>query len=184
MAWITQRQRIWRLIFLLLLTAAILGPWRFDLIHVPSPHTCSAPNIRLSEDFCGIPVSIITHITVFVVPTFTHFQETTAHLAAGEINPLGFFLFHTFPLLLLLPLLTAIILSLGGRWRWQLIHLEVVTLAASMTLFLGIILRYSPWLNWGLWLYLALALGALILELMVRRANQATKFPALTGGGQ
>ena len=42
---------------LLSLLVAIMGPWTFDLIHVPSEYPCSAPFIRLEGDFCGTPMS-------------------------------------------------------------------------------------------------------------------------------
>jgi hypothetical protein len=188
MALITQRQRIWRLLFLLLLTVAILGPWGYDLIHVPGPYTCSLPNVRVSEEFCGIPFSLITHMTVFIVPMFRHFGETAAHLAAGEINPLGILLFTLVSFSPFIPFLTAGILILSrNQQRWQPVHLLGLGLAGSLTLFLAVtswLRPYPTWRHWGLWLYLALALGALIVELMVRRANQATQHPGLTGGSQ
>jgi hypothetical protein len=46
-------RRLWRLVFLLLLSTAISGPWFFDLMWAPAPYTCLPPNIRLNETFCG-----------------------------------------------------------------------------------------------------------------------------------
>jgi len=89
MVWLDKYKIIWRVGFLLLLVAAVNAPWGYVLIHVPGPYTCSLPNVRVSEDYCGIPFSIITHLTVFVMPMFAQPGETAAHLAAGEINPLG-----------------------------------------------------------------------------------------------
>jgi hypothetical protein len=57
MSWINKHKRVWRVAILVLLLVAIMGPWTFDRINVPSEYPCSTPNIRLEGDFCGTPMS-------------------------------------------------------------------------------------------------------------------------------
>lgn len=40
-----------RVVILLSLLVAIMGPWTFDRIHVPAQYTCSTPFVRLEGDF-------------------------------------------------------------------------------------------------------------------------------------
>src|SRR3990172_7764072 len=58
MSWINKHQRVWRVVILVLLLVAIMGPWTFgDRIDVPSEYPCSAPWVRLEGDFCGMLLS-------------------------------------------------------------------------------------------------------------------------------
>jgi hypothetical protein len=57
MSWITKHQRVWRVVILVLLLIAMLGPWTFDRTNVPAEFPCSAPHVRLEGDFCGTPLS-------------------------------------------------------------------------------------------------------------------------------
>ncbi len=54
MSWINKHKRVWRVAILVLLLVAIMGPWTFDRINVPSEYPCS---VRLEGDFCGTPMS-------------------------------------------------------------------------------------------------------------------------------
>jgi hypothetical protein len=64
MVWTNEYKKVWRVAVLVLLLVAIMGPWTFDRIHVPSEYSCSSPYIRLEGDFCGIP---LRGITVFLL---------------------------------------------------------------------------------------------------------------------
>jgi hypothetical protein len=57
MSWIYENRRNWRIALFAFIMVAFIGPWGFDLINVPSQYECSAPNIRLEGDFCGVPLS-------------------------------------------------------------------------------------------------------------------------------
>jgi hypothetical protein len=56
MSWINEHKSVGRVAVLMLLLVAMMGPWTFDLINVPAEYPCSAPNIRLDDDFCGTPL--------------------------------------------------------------------------------------------------------------------------------
>jgi len=56
MSWINEHKKVWRVAILVVGLVAIMGPWVFDVIYVPSEYSCSAPNIRLDNDFCGTPL--------------------------------------------------------------------------------------------------------------------------------
>lgn len=56
MNWLYKNKTYWRIAFLTLFSLAICGPWAFDRISVPASFPCSAPNIRLDEAFCGLPI--------------------------------------------------------------------------------------------------------------------------------
>jgi hypothetical protein len=53
MEWLVNKKIVWRGLLLLLFFLAMAGPWMFDRIWVPAEYTCSAPFVRLDENFCG-----------------------------------------------------------------------------------------------------------------------------------
>jgi hypothetical protein len=57
MSWISEYRNVWRVAILVIVLFAIMGPWTFDRIWVPSGYACSSPNVRLYGDFCGVPLS-------------------------------------------------------------------------------------------------------------------------------
>ena len=56
MSWIDEHRRVWRGVILAGVLAAIVGPWAFDVVSVPPEYPCSAPYVRVNDDFCGIPL--------------------------------------------------------------------------------------------------------------------------------
>jgi hypothetical protein len=164
MLWVNEYTRSWRIVFLVLLVIALSGPWVFDLTWVPSIYTfCSAPHIRLNENFCGRPQPITWIFTWFIA----------ANLDAGVIEPVSL-LFSLFLLLLVLPFLTTLVLIPGGgRRRWHNFHMVVLGLAAGVGLFLGLAppARPHPAL-WGIWLYVSLIASVFLLEVMALRTSR------------
>lgn len=150
MSWLSEHKRGWRLVILGLLLIAIVGPWTFDLINVPSEYSCSAPFIRLKGDYCGTPLSGMWIL----------------------LTPLG-------ALVLFLPFFSTLLLILSGnRRRQQILHLVVWGLATVSSLW-WLLLSPAEWplsRLWGLWLYIGLAPSMLILEVVLavrRRSSQA-----------
>jgi len=150
---------------------AFLGPWTFDRIYVPSKYECSAPFIRLEGDFCGIPLS---GIQVF----FWLSSGLTARLVTGEFviseRIREFLLISLFLLLPLLPILSTLLLILrGDHPRRQVFTIIAWVLAIGFGIFGG--LNNHPelyWEVWGIWLYIGLAISALILEILVILPNR------------
>jgi hypothetical protein len=88
-----------------------------------------------------------------------------ANLFAGETDPMSL-IFISFLLLLALPLLsTSILILRGDQQRWHRFQMIVLGLAAGIGLFLGLAdFSQSYSALWGVWLYIALVVGMLILE--------------------
>jgi len=171
--WINEHKNVWRVAVLLLLSVAVMGPWTFDLINVPSEYPCSAPFIRLENDFCGMPRPGIWVFSWMV----GGFINMVVRLVTGAtvFTDLAFeFLYSLLPLLLVLPFCSTLLLILGGdRRRRQVFHVAAWGLAAGVGLLLGMS-SFSRllWALWGLWLYIGLAAGALILEVLTLAAGR------------
>ena len=165
MTWIKNQGRVWRISILALLFVAFLGPWTFDLIYVPSEYTCSAPFIRLSDDFCGTPLSGIR----FFGWMAGGFIYSCTGLVTGKLGFSEWLRESLFSLLICLPLLpvfsTLLRILRGDRKSRQLFTIIAWILAIGFGLFWGFH-NYpkSFWAVWGIWLYIGLALGALIVE--------------------
>ena len=176
MLWLNEHKNDWRVVVLMIMPVAIAGPWFFDRINVPAEYTCSAPNIRLEGDFCGVPV---TGLWLFRwgVPGFVY---SSTELVKGAMTFLDWFrvlLFFLFLLLLVLPFISTLLLILrGDRRRRQVFSIVAWVLAAgigSLGLLIGLS-RYLRlfWVLWGAWLYIVLAVSALILEGLVLAAGK------------
>jgi hypothetical protein len=175
MNWINEHKRNVRIVFLILLVIAINGPWVFDRINVPSPYTCSAPNVRLDDKFCGLPLSI-TWIFPSIMGDLSYIiiGLATGTLSFGDAARES--LFFLFLFLLLLPVLNIAILILRGdaHRRWHMLHTVGLTLAAGIGGWMAW-LSYSraSWMLWGLWHYIGQTVSMCILEVLIRiKASQ------------
>ena len=165
MSWLNEHKRVWRLVILGLLLIAIVGPWTFDLINVPSEYSCSAPFIRLKGDFCGIPTdgmyvlwAVSGELISRVVGLVTGAMPPTD---AGSAFP---FILGAIALLLT-PVSTVLLIWRGDRQRQLIFHVAVWGLAAVWSWeFLMSTSELPPSQLWGLWLYVALVPSVLILE--------------------
>jgi len=172
MTWINKYKRLWRTAVLILLLTSITGPWIFDRIYVPAQYPCSPPNYRLAGDFCGIPFAGIW----FYSSAIGHIFNLTARLFAGEIALTHLsleMLWRSLFLLPLLPFFTTLLLIFQGDRHLKL-ALAGWGAALIMSLFLGLTNSFRPSLvAWGIWLYIGLAIVALVLELFVFRSRAA-----------
>jgi hypothetical protein len=166
------------LAILMLLLLAMIGPWTFDLIVVPSEYACSAPFVRLKGDYCGTPLSGMWILSAVV----GEFISLVVRLVTGAATLADLGRMPLISLLVLLPLLplvsTLLLILLGDRPGRQTFHLAAWGLAVAST---SGVLVFAPELPasqlWGLWLYVGLAPGVLILEVVTlalsKRSNQA-----------
>ena len=166
MTWISEHKRYLRMIYLLSFVIAISGPWFFDRIYVPSEYTCSAPNMRLDDEFCGLPLSI----TWFFSEIIGGLPYMLTGLAKGAPNfgdTSRQLLFFSFLFLLLLPVLSTAILILRGE-HWQAPHRVGLGLAAGIGGWIAW-QSYSKasWVLWGLWLYIGLTISLWALEVLL-----------------
>lgn len=135
-----KNRSIFRAGILLLFVLALLGPWMYDVIHVPSEYTCDKPFIRLDGDFCGVPISVIRFFS-------------------------GFSIFFLLPFLT-----TALLIWKEETQRLRTINLIVWALAFLLTLLLFFSEIQDQALRlWGLWLYILVSLGALAFEFLALR---------------
>ncbi len=172
MLWIRKYRNIWRVLILVVVLAAITGPWTIDVIMVPSEFLCSAPHVRLDGDFCGksLPGTWIfrTMVDGFV---YASVRPVTGDMVFIEYASIFFFNLLVFPLVL--PFFSTLFLILRGeRRRRQVFNIVAWSLAAGMGLLIGIS-DYPKlfWMAWGVWLYVGLAASALILEALTLAAG-------------
>ena len=182
MLWLYLHRNIGRVAIITLLLVAIIGPWWYDLIYVPSQYACSRPFIRLNDDFCGKPMS---GIWIFVILA-TRPIELVVEMVTGATGItdsvyaiLKFLLYSLLLLVIVLPFFSTLLLILrGDHKRQQLFHIVVWSLAASVGVLWVINISNLHWSGalWGFWLYIGLAVGALILEILMlvlgRRAEE------------
>jgi hypothetical protein len=164
---IEENIQYFRIILLALLVVAIIGPWTYDLIHVPAEYPCSAPFVRLEGDFCGAPALAITSVfgVVAGMPLIA-WEFLTGGMGLASLTSMVFPL--TLIFLLVLPFLTTLLLfrNQDSRSR-RLFHIVGLTLVAGLGWFIlttggSGIRRFL----WGMWLYYGLVTLALILELL------------------
>jgi hypothetical protein len=173
MSWIVEHKRILRAAVLVLLLLAMMGPWAFDLINVPAGYACSAPFIRLDDNFCGTPLSGLWLFR----PLVAEFVSASAGVLSGAMLFREWargILFALLQSLLLLPFLSTLLLVLRGDRRWlQVFNLVAWALAAGVGLLIGL---YSfprwYWGLWGIWLYFGLVAGVLVMEIVILFASR------------
>lgn len=171
MLWFKEHKSIWRVVFLGMLALAITGPWFFDRVHVPQPHTCSLPNVRLDDNFCGVPISITWLIRVMPA----QFVYLVDGLINGTPRPHNYaraewlMLLHS--TLLVLPFLSTLALLIWHKLNWlSLLQRISLGLAAGAGLLVGILgFSASSWRLWGVWLYICLTISMLIFDVLVSK---------------
>lgn len=178
MQWTYKYRQLWRVAVLVLLLAAMMGPWGFDRIYVPSKYSCSSPFVRLEGDFCGIPMRGIT-VLYFLAGAFIGISVELVTGATAFGDRAGEFLFSAFlPPFLVLPLVSTLLLILrGDRRRRQVFSTVAWGLAAGVGLLAGVLIGLSYGLKyarfvWGIWLYIGVAPIALVLEVLVLAAGR------------
>lgn len=176
MSWLNRYKREWRVIELVLLLVAMMGPWAFDLISVPAQYPCT-PAVRLDGDFCGIPMPgtwILSMAVLVPVNGVVELITGTAALA-DRTRELTFSLLL---LLLVLPFISALLMILGRHHsRWQVLHMITLGLAASFALYIST-LGFSRWGYrelWGIWFYIGVTTSALVLEVLTFNSEKETQ---------
>lgn len=154
-----------------LLLVAMMGPWTYDRINVPSRYSCAYPYVRLDGDFCGIPyrgITVFSSMARDIVNICVGFVTHTTDLTY-RAGPL---LFSVFLLLLVLSFLSTFFLILRGDHRGRQVF-SIVTwgMAAGICLLAVILMGLFDNLEffrylWGIWLYIGVAVSALTLEVL------------------
>ena len=167
--WFVEHKNILRFTTLIVFVITMFGPWMFDRISVPAEYTCDLPNIRLNDDFCGLPLSGFQFLVWFAGGFFYIIFELIRGVFSGPLREM----MSGLSLLLLLPSFTTILLLLGkGSRRLRTINLVLWTLAFLLSLTVFILqIKDQVMQLWGLWLYIILVISALIFELFILKGQ-------------
>ena len=169
MLWIRDSRNGIRVIALVLFIVAMLGPWMYDLIHVPAEYACSAPNVRLEGDFCGLPMSGMKTLPWFVLGFFGMITRLFTAYTDGYSPGLLEYVRALFFVIPILPLIGSLLVVVKQKSQaLQRINRIFWILACVSTL---------PWLYsdpgaqagrlWGLWAYIGLTFVMTLVEVLV-----------------
>ena len=167
MSWISEHKFYWRAAFLFFLAAAFMGPWTISSDGVPPPEWCDSPNLLLEENRCARLV-YGTEILAFSGEVILAMVVWLGSGAADLLSRGREFLFPIGLFLLVLPFFSTLLLIWGRETRVRRsFHILALGLAAASALPLAL---SAPSLSsgrlWGIWLYIGLAAGMLLLELL------------------
>ena len=168
MSWINQHKNVWRVVLLVVLLVAVMGPWIFDSILVPPGFSCSKPSIRLDNDFCGTPLPG-TWLLYWMVAGLPYASVELITGSISFIDWIGVFRYSLILFPIVLPFISTPLLILrGDRRSRQIFDIVAWGLAAGIALWLGIS-SYPRlfWVLWGNWLYIGLAASVLILDVLI-----------------
>ncbi len=163
MSTLFENKRAWRIVALILLVIAMLGPWAYDLINVPAQYSCDGPYVRLEGDFCGLPISLLMGLGALFGSLL---GILSGDIAIGQ-DPFTL----TLPLMLLvfiIPMFTNLyLLRHNEQARWQVFNVTawgLAAIAAGVYLGLSGLRPHAP--PWGVLRYVGVAFGVLALELL------------------
>lgn len=177
MPFIQNYRTIGRFVLLLLLGLAFVGPWFFDEpIYVPAEYECNLGLVRLKGDFCGSPMSFLQYFWMIIVSSVS----TIRAVVSGSLILDDWWrgcLFVSMFFLAVLPFFSNLLLLWKPKHRslriFNWICWGIAAFIAFGSMFFSEMLQPALW---GVWLYRAVAILALILEtvrfLQVRH-NQA-----------
>lgn len=163
MSWLSRDRNFVRFTLLILLVISIMGPWAFDRIHVPAEYTCDPPFIRLDGDFCGSLMTWVSLFSWFTDGFLTTMRHLIAGLFAGQARE---FLAVLLVMLPVLPFFSTLLLI----WRKNSTRLQTIhSIAWGVGCLFPLLIIAFEWNGpviklWGLWLYIVLAAGALLVE--------------------
>jgi hypothetical protein len=178
MSLISIHRRLWRAVALVLLLVAFSGPWAFDRINVPMPYECDLPNIRLDENFCGMPITLVTLIHTLLISI----PEILLRTFSRDNGPNLLFIFSVF-LFMVVPILSLVLIWRGTHSRLRLVLIVVlpITIVIGFIYALAIIPRFHP-AYWGVYLYIVVASVLFLVELLVYRHEGRNEDVAVFAG--
>jgi hypothetical protein len=174
-SWINEHKNGWRAAALIVLAAAMMGPWTYTSDGAPPPEWCRDPNILLESGRC---VRLVSGAEIFTFMTGAFFSMSVGLVTGATVLPdkarefLGVFLFVVLLFLLVQPFFSTLLLAFGGdrslcrRYHVVTWGLAVVTSGLSLVAFCWPGPRAGLW---GNWLYVGLAASVLAVELLAIR---------------
>lgn len=169
MSGVMSNKQYWRLAFIVLLVVALISPWAiFDIISVPAPFECSEPWVRMDENFCGLPASPLGTYIIILLDSL----QIIPGLGGGAVDA-AMMLSYLPGLIFTLPLISSLVLFLKKESEpWQIFHVVILALFSAFTSRYLYVLLVSRVVYWGLWLYIGLLIGMLVLEIITIAARR------------
>jgi hypothetical protein len=162
MSWINEHKKVWRVAVLMGLVVAAMGPWIFDLISVPAEYPCSAPYVRVYDDFCGEPLpGALILLAAGRELLYIGWRRALA-------LPIGLFL----SLFVLPSFITLLLILCRDRRSRQVSSIFAWGLAAGIGLTVEVSTYPKLFRAWGLWLFIGVAVSALTLEVLTLAARR------------
>jgi hypothetical protein len=176
MSRVEKYKRGWRVTFLILLFIAIIGPWFLDRINIPAPYDC--PGIRLDDNFCGTPKSIlwILMTILFNLPDFI----TSLFSRPGNSAALIFLL--VLLIIVVPPLSSLFLIFYEDHSRRKKAQISLFSLGAAAAISFAIAIQIIPDFSssnrvlWGVWLYIIAATITIILESVLLLKTQPAAY--------
>jgi hypothetical protein len=175
MSFIAENKDLWRKLVTVLFLISMLGPWMFDLLNVPAQYPCGRPSVRLYGDFCGYPMSGFEVIKYANSGFFYVLDSLIKGKIAGRIMEI---IFPVYTWFIILPFFSTLLLIWNkNSRRLQTINLVAWGIACLVILTMLIFQAredqfiHSLYLLWGIWLYLLVAIGIIIIEILVLRST-------------
>lgn len=162
MSFTVENKVFWRRIVLALFILSLLGPWIYDQLNVPAKYPCAGPSFRLEGDYCGYPMSGFLVFSMLIGRFFIILWELITGTFTGQAREL----FVGLSLPPIIPFFTtALSIWKKETHRLQTINLVAWILACVSTMMFIFYLKDHLVINlWGLWLYVVMAVGAIIIE--------------------
>lgn len=167
--WNSKYWNIVRVVALVVLLAAIWGPWLYTFDGVPPPEWCRPPNILFENGRCAALVSGTTALTfmVWLIPSLIAQLVTGALVLPERARELiGVLIIIVSVGLLIFPFLsTLFVIPRGNSQRGQIFQVIVwglAVIASFLPILFDVTLRST--LFWGIWLYIGLAVSMFVWE--------------------
>lgn len=175
MSLILEKEGFLRKMILALFVLAMLGPWSFDLLHVPAPFPCGGVSVRLAGDFCGYPVMGFGGVIMIFSSIFGILGALVRGNAAFMLPELTALLIMS---LVFIPSVSTLLLILKERSRgFKIVNLIFWSLGGLAAGLMFAMQAGRPqvapvmYLVWGAWFYILVAMGAVVLEGVVLRGK-------------
>jgi len=173
--WFCTYDKKWRMLIFFLMLVAIVGPWMYETLYVPSPNPCTS-GFRVKENYCGFPIS---GIWLFFA-SLGSVSSIAFRFFTGEANAGEFLMSVGMILYILLPVVGLLLVAGKADPSPKKVKLHL-----SITIFTSILGVVSVLIvmnelsfivrMWGYWTYLLMVFISLALELLrlliTRRQN-------------
>lgn len=174
MAWIIQHKNWVRIAVLALLIIAILGPWGYTRDGVPPAEWCQHPFLLLENGSCVGRDSGAFFLLVSIIGFPAGIlQFLSGELVLSDLGRQSIFALFFLSLFFLPCISTLLLVRSGSNIRRRTFYVIAWGLAAALGLLVALSAEvFHPAHLWGIWLYILLAVGLLVFELLAARQEK------------